>query len=120
MTNRRTSVASSELWTNWSGYQRCQPRQLLRPNNEEELVDAIRLARSTLRVTGAGHSFSPLVLTNETLVSLESLAGIRSVDLDRRQVTCSGGTTIHNLGEPLFQQGLSLSNQGDVDSQTLA
>ena len=120
--NRRQAIDGSGpgIWSNWSGNQRCQPRELLRPATEQELVDIVRDARDSIRVAGAGHSFSALVPTGETLISLERLAGIQATAHDHQQVTCGAGATIRDLGEPLFDRGLALTNQGDVDAQTIA
>jgi FAD-linked oxidoreductase len=110
---------NTQSWSNWSGSQKCQPRELLRPATEDELADTIRQTPGRLRVAGAGHSFSALVPTSETLISLERIAGIRGTTDDHR-ATCGAGTTIRDLGEPLYDRGLGLANQGDVDAQTLA
>lgn len=107
-------------WSNWSGYLKCQPRELHKPTSEAELAEIIRTANPTVRVTGSGHSFSPIVPTTDTLISLESLAGIRTVEHSTCQFTCGGGTTIHELGESLYRHNLALANQGDVDTQTIA
>lgn len=107
-------------WSNWSGHLQCQPRELLKPASEAELAEIIRNANPVVRVTGSGHSFSPIVPTTDTLISLESLAGIRSIENSTCQFTCGGGTTIHQLGELLHRHNLALANQGDVDTQTIA
>jgi FAD-linked oxidoreductase len=84
------------------------------------LAAIIRAASPGVRVVGAGHSFSPLVPTNQTLLSLEHLSGITQVDAAQRQVTCGGGTRLHDLGEPLWKHGLGILNQGDIDAQAIA
>ena len=108
------------MWVNWSGHLKCQPRVLHRPTTEDELAEIVRNANPVVRVTGSGHSFSPIVPTTDTLISLELLAGIRSIENSTCQFTCGGGTTIHDLGESLYRHDLALANQGDVDTQTIA
>lgn len=107
-------------WKNWSGNQRSSPNCFATPGTEEELADVVARARPVVRVVGAGHSFSAIVPTNDTLISLDRLAGVISVDPFHRQATCWAGTSIREVGQPLHEQGLALINQGDVDSQTLA
>ncbi|REJ83830.1 MAG: FAD-binding protein [Acidobacteria bacterium] len=109
----------SATWRNWSGHLRCTPAHWLRPRSEQELRDAVRGATS-LRVAGSGHSFTPLVPTDQTLLSLERLSGIVSVDRERRRAEVWAGTTIAALGPLLAAEGLALANQGDIDRQAIA
>jgi FAD/FMN-containing dehydrogenase len=110
-------------WSNWSGSVSCQPRQLLFPASEEQVVAIVRRATAdgqTVRVTGTGHSFTPLCASDDVLVSLDHLAGIESADAPASLAWIRAGTKIHELGEPLAQRGLALENQGDVDVQAIA
>jgi len=107
------------IWENWSGCQKCRPAVRLFPQSEEDLAAAVREAKAAVRVVGAGHSFSPLVPTDQTLISLDRMSGICSVDAPQQSATCWAGTRIHDLGQPLAQHGLALINQGDVDAQSL-
>lgn len=107
-------------WSNWSGLQRCQPSQWLLPASEDELRSAIRTAPGPLRCVGAGHSFTPLVPTNGSLISLDRLSGVVAVDAQRRQARVRAGTRLGQLSRELHAQGLSLMNQPDIDVQTLA
>lgn len=55
-----------EKWSNWSGSLKFTPGEMLTPMDEEALVDIVHRAASekhTVRVSGAGHSSSPLVQT---------------------------------------------------------
>jgi len=73
-----------------------------------------------VRVAGSGHSFSPLVPTDDVLLSLEHVRGLESVDVGRRRATVRAGTVLHELGGLLHEHGLALHNLGDVDVQALA
>ena len=73
-----------------------------------------------MRVVGAGHSFMPLVATDGLLLDLSELEGEVVVSPDRRTADCPAGWSLAKLTEVLWEQGLSLSNQGDVNPQTLA
>ena len=66
-------------WQNWSGAQACQPRQFLYPSSEEELASIVSKA-SRVRVVGASHSFSALVPTDDTLISLDQMTGVIATD----------------------------------------
>ncbi len=110
-------------WTNWSGSVRCQPRQLLAPDGEDEVVAIVRRAAAAgqiVRVRGTGHSFTPLCASDDVLLSLERLAGMESVDAALGRAWIRAGTKIHDLGGPLAERGLALENQGDVDVQAIA
>jgi FAD/FMN-containing dehydrogenase len=110
-------------WSNWSGLVSCRPRQLLSPASEEEVVAIVRGAAAAgemVRVTGTGHSFTPLCSSDDVLLSLDRLSGIESVDAAARRAWIRAGTKIHDLGGPLAERGLALENQGDVDVQAIA
>ncbi len=67
-------------WKNWSGGQSCTPALRAAPASEAELADLIRTAPAPIRAVGAGHSFSPLVPTEGTILSLDRLSGVISHD----------------------------------------
>jgi FAD/FMN-containing dehydrogenase len=48
------------------------------------------------------------------------MKGVRHIDREARRVSVSAGTTINELGRVLKDNGLSMVNQGDIDSQALA
>ena len=57
-------------WRNWSGSQTCLPSERIAPATLEELQGILANGAGPVRPVGAGHSFSPLVPTDGTLVSL--------------------------------------------------
>ena len=110
-------------WTNWSGSVRCAPRHILHPPDERAVASALAEARGDalpVRIVGAGHSYSPLVATSGTMLSLDHLAGIIETDPAARRGVIAAGTRLSALGKPLRDRGLALQNQGDVDYQALA
>lgn len=112
-----------KTWTNWSGSVTCRPGQVATPSTVEALGDLVReTARSggKLRVVGAGHSFSPVVATDQTLVSLARIRGLAEVDREAVAATALAGTSIRDLGHLLAKHGLALENQGDIDRQAIA
>jgi len=110
-------------WTNWSRSVQCRPFQIVCPEDEAAVATALASAHGDalpVRMVGAGHSYTPLVATSGTILSLDKLAGIISVDAPAKRGTIRAGTRLHTLGEPLRARGLALLNQGDVDYQALA
>jgi FAD/FMN-containing dehydrogenase len=73
-----------------------------------------------VRVVGAGHSFTPLVSSDNVLLSLERMQGIESIDREKNAVTVWGGTGLHKLGNDLLAHGLAQENLGDIDVQSIA
>jgi L-gulonolactone oxidase len=108
----------SERWTNWSGEQYCAPERIERPGSEEEVADAVRRAPGKIRVSASGHSFTDIACTDETMLRLDRLDRVVSVDGDLVEV--EAGVTLHRLGAELAARGLAMENQGDIDRQQLA
>ena len=106
-------------WHNWSRRLHCRPAAVHTPDSLGELREAVASAKS-VRFVGSGHSFSELVPTNATMISLDEMAGLESVDPATGRAVVKAGTTIAVLGPLLAKHGLALANQGDIDRQTVA
>jgi L-gulonolactone oxidase len=91
---------------------------VLQPASEEEVAEILRRADGPIRVAGAGHSFTDIVLTDGVLLRLDRLASLNRVEGDVAHV--GAGMTLHALGPQLAHHGLGLENQGDIDAQTVA
>ncbi|MCE9522808.1 MAG: FAD-binding protein [Alphaproteobacteria bacterium] len=107
-------------WTNWSGWVRSQPQKFSKPKSESEIVAAVREGVGPVRVVGSGHSFTALGQTNGTLISLDDFQGVVAADANTLTATVRAGSKIHSLGRPLFDAGVGLKNQGDIDRQAIA
>ena len=107
-------------WRNWSGLQECFPKARVAPASVAELQEILAEATGTLRPVGAGHSFSPLVPTDGTLISLARLSGLIHHDPESLQATLWAGTRLGDIGQPLEAAGQALENMPDVDEQALA
>ena len=108
---------------NWSGIHQWSPALIAFPTSEEEIVQLVRKARErkiSVRTIGSGHSFTPLSVTEETLVCLDDYQGIIAVDKENLQVTVKSGTKLFNLSQALHEHGLALENLGDIDVQSIA
>lgn len=115
--------SQTRSWHNWSGSVQCKPRQIARPASIEALLQIINACSNDnrhVRVVGSGHSFTPLVQTDDVLLSLERLQGIEEIDAGRGIVTVLAGTPLKTLGEALYARGLAQENLGGIDAQTLA
>lgn len=116
-------ASSSPHWRNWGLNQSCEPTAIIAPASMDELADAVRSAvRKGLhvRAAGAGHSITPIVPTDGVLVDPSRLTGITDVDEATGRVTMLAGTTLRDLGPALWDAGLAMANQGDIDIQTIA
>lgn len=107
-------------WSNWSGNQNCQPTKRLVPKNVEAIQKAVKEAKQPIRMVGSSHSFSGLVPTDSTLMSIARLRGIDNVNKTKTEVDVWAGTRLGRLGKKLWQEGLSMINMPDIDSQMLA
>ncbi|HVW70323.1 MAG TPA: D-arabinono-1,4-lactone oxidase [Steroidobacteraceae bacterium] len=107
-------------WRNWSGGQSCIPAARTAPATEEELATLLRDSSGGIRPVGSAHSFSALVPTDGTLISLGRLSGLISHDPVRLQAELWAGTPMSQIGEPLKRIGQALPNMADIDYQTLA
>ncbi|GAA1931307.1 D-arabinono-1,4-lactone oxidase [Nocardioides hwasunensis] len=117
------ATTSTPGWTNWVGNQSFTPARAVAPRDEEEVAAAVREASgrgSAVRVAGAGHSFTPVVQTDGTLLDLSALTGVVATDPVRQRATARAGTRIRDFYEPLWADGLALRNQGDIDTQQIA
>jgi L-gulono-1,4-lactone dehydrogenase len=107
------------MWSNWSRGQSCAPAEHVRPATRAELSEAVARGRA-VRVAGAGHSFSGVVPTDGTLLSLDRLDRVLDVDRDSGLVRAEAGIRLHRLVRELHAHGLALPNLGDIDAQSLA
>ncbi|WP_164305364.1 FAD-binding protein, partial [Streptococcus pneumoniae] len=73
-------------------------------------VRIIRQASGRIRPVGSGHSFSALVPTDGTLLSLAYFSGLLSHDSATLQAEFGGGTPMSQMGAPLKEIGQALVN----------
>jgi FAD/FMN-containing dehydrogenase len=120
-------------WSNWSGRQTAEPAATVVPEVEADFVDVVKQARASglsVRATGSSHSHSRVAAPDGTiLVQTHQWAGVVAADpadpadSDRSEggvARVRSGTTIQQIGEPLYRLGYGLFNQGDIDRQSLA
>jgi L-gulono-1,4-lactone dehydrogenase len=116
-------ASPSGRWRNWAGDQVCLPATVERPATRDDVAEAVARAAQagrTVRVAGAGHSFSDAVLTDGALLSLDRMSRVLDVDAASGLVRVEAGITLSALSAFLSQLGLALENLGDVDVQSIA
>jgi L-gulonolactone oxidase len=133
------TLGAVEIWSNWTGDQRCAPAAFVRPGSEAELVEVVRAAVARgagVRAVGSGHSFSDAACTDGTMVDLTRMQRVLASNVAEGEcdegasrlagetpypgrVTVEPGITLQRLGAELAARGLALHNQGDIDAQTL-
>jgi FAD-linked oxidoreductase len=107
-------------WTNWSGSQTCEPETRVAPRDEEELREIVAAAKGPVRPVGAGHSFTELVPTEDTILSLARLSGVAEHESKALQTRIGAGTRLGAIGRPMAAMGQGLYNMPDIDQQSLA
>lgn len=107
-------------WHNWSGNQSCEHNELLVPKTKDELIAMVKNTKQHIRLVGSGHSFSGLVPTSESLMSLAYFSGLSNINKTTKQFDVAANTVLAAAGEELWQQGLSLQNMPDINTQTFA
>ena len=104
---------------NYGGNVRFKPRVRAEPRDVEELIRVVREAKR-VRAVGAAHSWSPAIVTDDTLVSLDRMRSVIKLDRDAKQVTVQGGMRLRQVNQHLDREGLALANLGSIDSQSVA
>lgn len=110
-------------WINWSGSVRFKPRLIEKPNDENELKELVRKSineEKDIKICGAGHSSTPLMKTNQTIISQDNFKGLVDFDKEKKQVKVLPGTTVEELGKILIRLRMGMHNTGDVDFQNMA
>ncbi len=117
------SNSQQNNWSNWSGSVQCNPKEIKTPSSQEEILSIINNCaeqKSTIRVVGSGHSFTGLVGTQGTIISLDLYQGLENIDPSNNVATVLAGTKLKSLGELLLNNGLAQANLGDIDVQSIA
>ena len=107
------------LWRNWSGIQNAYPKERAAPDSEDALAAILKSAQGPIRPVGAGHSFTALVPTAGTLLTLDRITGVVSHDGAAHQATVRAGTRLGDLGPALAAIGQEMPNLPDINKQSL-
>ena len=107
---------------NWAGNIRFRPAVFQLPGGERPLARLVKKSNATgmaIRAVGARHSCSPIIETDDVLVSLEKFKKFRGVSESRHEATVDAGMTVEETGQALFRHGLAMENTGHIDQQAV-
>lgn len=110
-------------FTNWAGNHRCHPRSRQRVRGDRQIAELIARARAageTVKVVGAGHSWTDIACTDGHLISLDGDRDIVAMDRHAHTVTVRAGIRLRDLSTLLLRRGLALSNLGSIAEQSVA
>lgn len=106
---------------NWSGSLRFRTSRFEKPRDEAELTALVQRAAEkgrVLRPVGSSHSSTPLIETDDTLVSLEHMDQVLAIE--GQEAIVQPGAILKDAFKQLRQAGLSPHDMGDISGQTLA
>ena len=121
--------ATTSTWNNTIRTAGVDPEHFLTPASLKDLVEIVQKAEregKRVRMTGSGHSFSDVALTEDYLLSPVALT--RTLPLDRSELRDDapeghyvrvGGIRIRGLNLHLDRHGKALTNMGGYDAQTI-
>lgn len=116
-------MAARTVWTNWGRTYSCRPSAIESPSGDEEIAAVVKSAAAageSVKVFGAGHSFTDIACTDGRLITLEKHNRIIDIDPPKRRVTVQAGITLQRLNEELARNGLAMENLGDIEYQSIA
>ena len=120
----QASTATRTRWTNWAGNQSAHPARTATPGTAEELAKEILRAAEqgrSVKAAGSGHSFTAIASPGDgLLVRPHALTAVREIDREAGTVTVESGLPLSRLNRILAAEGLSLTNMGDIEVQTVA
>jgi D-arabinono-1,4-lactone oxidase len=116
-------ASTDHLHHTWAKTFFSRPELYIRPQTIPEVQQLVTLARRCRRrlvTVGSGHSPSDLTCTSSWLVNLDDFNRILNVDSETGLVTVEAGIRLSELGTQLEKHGLTLTNLGSIDSQSIA
>ncbi|MFH9349857.1 D-arabinono-1,4-lactone oxidase [Kitasatospora sp. NPDC017646] len=120
----QASSATRTRWTNWAGNQSAHPARTATPGTAEELAKEILRAAEqgrSVKAAGSGHSFTAIASPGDgLLVRPHALTAVREIDREAGAITVESGLPLSRLNRILAAEGLSLTNMGDIEVQTVA
>jgi L-gulonolactone oxidase len=114
---------TNPTWQNWGRNQSASPREVALPADPAAVAALVRRAASdgrTIRPVGAGHSFTAAAVADDIQLRLDHLDRILSAHVPTGRVTVGAGMPLHRLNAELEAIGLSMTNLGDIDAQTIS
>ncbi|ANS75946.1 FAD-binding protein [Paenibacillus yonginensis] len=104
---------------NWAGNYRYSSKELLEPENLEEVKDLV-VSRTSIRVLGSRHSFNGIADTEGSQLSLRKMNRVIELDQAQRTVTVEGGIRYGDLCRYLNDHGFALPNLASLPHISVA
>ena len=113
---------SRKSWKNWAGSVKASPERLLRPQTVEEIQQAVidSPRHWKIRMAGSGHSFTPIVPSDQMLLLPSDFGEELGIDSQRMTARIPAGMVLHEVNLRLAAAGYALANMGDITAQTVA
>lgn len=112
-------TARAFTWRNWGDNLYAEPENITAPESEDAIARLLESTRGEVRPIGSGHSWSGLVPTDGTMITLDGLMGVISHDPETLQAEVWAGTKLFLLGPMLEQVGQAVMNMSDINYQSL-
>lgn len=106
-------------FTNWAKNETCTAQNFFHHETEEEIIELIKKS-SKVRVTGSGHSWNSICLSDDTLINFDHYNKVLHLDKEKLRVKVQPGIKLWQLNKYLDKEGLALTNLGSVSYQSLA
>lgn len=116
------TLQPGRLWWNWFGEHYFVPAYTVLPRTEDDVRQAVLKAAKLglpVRSSGKGHANTAAVPTPGIHIDFSAFNEVLSLDKTSMQVTVQPGISVGELSRYLRTQGMSLNNQGDIDTQSV-
>ena len=104
---------------NWAGNYTYSASEFHVPANVEQVQELVASHRQ-IKVLGTRHSFNGIADCTESLISLQKLNHVISLDRTNNRVTVEAGIRYGELGEYLHANGYALHNLASLPHITVA
>lgn len=104
---------------NWARNESCIANNYFQPETEEEIIQIVQ-SHSKIRVTGTGHSWNRICLTQDALLNFDRYNKVLHFDKQALRIKVQPGIKLWQLNEYLDKQGCALKNLGSISKQSLA
>jgi D-arabinono-1,4-lactone oxidase len=115
--------SSSHTHHTWARTFYSRPELYLQPESVEEIQKIVKLARKCRRrivVVGSGHSPSDITCSSSWMINLDNFAQQLRVDPENKTLTVQAGMRLRELNAKAAEYGLTMSNLGSIDEQSVA
>ncbi|MBA6411694.1 FAD-binding protein [Parahaliea sp. F7430] len=119
-TAQQASTKRRLRWQNWAGNQKSLPQHIAVPRSEDDIIKLLRDSSGEIRPMGSGHSWSGLVPSDGTLLSLDRLKGLISHDANTLQAEVWSGTKLFAYGPMMAEIDQAIINMSDINYQSMA